>query len=348
MGLRKWIYPILGLMLGISLFLGGCRRREDRSSSDKTKTEVTVLPKQDVLQEKAATILTGEKVQIALRKEKIVQAVSSDNCVTVTDSGEVTAVEPGKSIVTVTDVNGYEYEFPVWVREKNGTLGGDVRVVIIGNSLMGQGHFMDGLEVAAEAYGQKLAVRDFSKDSYALKKHLAEMKRGKRPKLMRAVENADVLILQGMSSDNLSAVLKKYKEYCQPSTRIYFYETEFMNSYETKLFSGRWSDQLQKAQEQKEAEVIRVEEMLNATYDLGFAYEDYHVSNDYHPNVFNCQLAALMAYAQIFDEKCSDYSEAFIDQRLYSYLRGESEEEQAECFYHICDIIDQHLNSPQT
>lgn len=340
MGISKKSYIIFLFVCGVSFFLGGCSLGKGQSASMEQNTTAapTQIPGQDVLLVKGATILTEENVQIKLRRQKIVQAISSDDCVTVTSEGKVTAVQPGRSVVTVTDDNGYEYEFPVWVREKNSTLKKHIQTVIIGNSLMGKGHFQSGLETAATAFGQQMTVKDFSKDGYMLEEHLSEMKRGKRPKLVKAIKNADVLIIQGMSGDDASVVIQKMREYCQPKTRIYYYETEFMVQNPNK-----WFGKVQKAREQKKADAIMIEKMICATYDLGYTYTDYHVTNDYHPNVFNCHLAALMAYAQIFGETCSEYPEALIDQRFYNYLKGENQQEQTEQFYKMCDIIDEQL-----
>lgn len=327
---EKGIYYLSVAVLAAGLFiLGGCSLKGGGASGQQgTETAAAGGEKeaQDVLLKKGATLLPGENVKIALRRQKIVHAESKDSCVEVTAEGEVTAVEPGRSVVQVTDENGYKYQFPVWVREKNDTLGREIRTVIIGNSLMGKGHFQDGLEIAAEAYGQKLKVHDFSRDNYALKTHLSQMEKGKRPKLVKEVKKADVLIIQGMSRDRPASVVKKLRRYCKPGAKIYFYETEFMQPSPTKDF-----------------DVILAEDMLQSTYALNYYYEDFHVPNDYHPNGFYCQLASLMAYAQIFHETCREYPEALIDSRLYSSLRGGTQEKQTENFYQICDVIDQKL-----
>lgn len=342
---RKF-YLIAIFLLGINILLTGCSMdgvksgsgSSGKEASSSVETAATPAPTQSALKIKGATILPGEKIQIEVKKREIQKAVSSDDCVTVTPQGEVTARQPGKSVVTVTDACGYEYEFPVWVREKKGTLGQEVRVVIMGNSLMGQGYFRLGLREAAEAYGQKLVTQDYSISGYSFEKHLRNLKKKKNRDMVKEIGRADIVVVHGMSWENPASVVKRMKKYCKNSARVYYYETVLMTWTES-------ANDLQKVKDMKNADVIMAEEMLRAICEVGYFMDDFLSPDDFHPNTINLRLSAILAYGLMFDEKASEYPEALISEWFYSMLKGDTLEEQNECFYKICDIIDQQLES---
>ena len=222
----------------------------------------------------------------------------------------------------------------------------DYNVCLIGNSLIQYGAQYLFLHDIALSYGKQISVDQITWGGAYLSDYVDGTYMDIET-VKNRLQKADIIVFQdygGWQGKSTVDAIRKLEKWCKKGARFYYYmyddDYEEMESSDYKKLRKLKLQPVPKGQ------------LIAALYDMSYSYEELHMENDFHPNIFNGYMGALTMYGVIFDEKCADFpKDWFLEdktgqltgpmEQMKEFLRGESQEEKWKEFQRICQKADQ-------
>lgn len=213
----------------------------------------------------------------------------------------------------------------------------DNYVVMIGNSLLQKGDVAKRFENIVNAMGNSVTTEG----EYFMGKSLAEIadyitETDGLEYVGEELAEADVVIFQeyGGYYDTTLEDMKKYIDtYCSDDVVAYYYSTEFDSDY-----SQLNEDYIAKY-EDAGINVLLTCDMLSRLNEE-FGYEYFHLE-DYHPNELSGYFSALFLYSKLYKVSATEVPINIMDETAYELMPGNSDEEKANNYDIITNIIDE-------
>lgn len=222
----------------------------------------------------------------------------------------------------------------------------NTHVCFIGNSLIDYGNQSNFLIDLSAGFDRKITVDKITWGGAYLSDYVAGNFLNV-DKLKSRLGKADIVVFQdygGWQGTKTLKAIRKLTSWCKEDASFYYYmydedDVEMQNSDYQKLAKLG-------------LKLIRKGQLIDALSDMSYTYEELHMENDFHPNILNGYMAALIMNSTIFGEKCTDLPKEWFfgekDGRLATAykqvldgIHGDSEQEKWEEFQIICKKADQ-------
>lgn len=222
----------------------------------------------------------------------------------------------------------------------------DYKVCFIGNSLIEYGAQARFVKDIALSYGKHISVDQMTWGGSWLSDYVEGTYMNKKEVKSR-LNKADIVVFQdygGWQGCKTVKAIKKLRSWCKKDADCYYYMYE---EDEMEMAAADYQ-QLKKMG----IAFIPKGQMLNALYEMNYSYSDLHLEGDFHPNIFNGYVSALLMHRVIFKEMCTDFPKDWffgdnteqltgsLDQVIQS-LQGDSEQEKWDEFQRICQKADE-------
>lgn len=222
----------------------------------------------------------------------------------------------------------------------------NTHVCFIGNSLIDYGNQSNFLIDLSAGFDRKITVDKITWGGAYLSDYVAGNFLNV-DKLKTRLGKADIVVFQdygGWQGTKTLKAIRKLTSWCKENASFYYYmydedDTEMQTSDYRKLT-------------ELGMEFIPKGQLIDVLSEMSYTYEELHMENDFHPNILNGYMAALVMNSTIFGEKCTDFPkewffgekegrlEAAYEQVLDG-IHGDSEQEKWEEFQMICKKADQ-------
>lgn len=205
------------------------------------------------------------------------------------------------------------------------------QVCFIGNSLIDYGNQADFLIDLSDCFGRKIFVDQITWGGAYLSDYAAGTFLDEN-KIKTRLEKADIVVFQDYGGWQGAETLKSIQKlitWCKEDASFYYY------MYDEDDAEMQASDYKKLAK--LKMKLIPKGQMIDALSDMSYTYEELHLENDFHPNLLNGYMAALVMHSTIFDKKCSELPK--------EWVFGEKEGRLAAAYDQALDGI--HGNSEQ-
>ena len=177
------------------------------------------------------------------------------------------------------------------------------QICFIGNSLIDYGNQSNFLIDLAAGFGRKISVDKITWGGARLSDYVTGTFIDKKT-LKKRLNKADIVVFQDyggwLGAETLKSI-RKLIAWCKDGAAFYYY-----------MYDG--DDTRMQASDYKKLgklgmKLIPKGQMIDALSNMSYTYEDLHLENDFHPNILNGYMAALVMNSTIFDLKCTELSE---------------------------------------
>lgn len=224
----------------------------------------------------------------------------------------------------------------------------DAHICFIGNSLIEYGNQAGFLVDLSAAFDRNITVDQITWGG----SHLYEYAAGKyidKDQLKQRLQRADIVVFQdygGWQGEETWKAIRKLIKWCAEDADFYYYmydeDENEMQAHEYKKLTKLGLKCIPKGQ------------IIDALDNMSYTFDELHLEGDFHPNIFNGYMAALVMNGTIFGEKCTDLPKewffakkkerlAAAYEEVHAGIHGESEEEKWEEFQKICQKADQFI-----
>lgn len=221
-----------------------------------------------------------------------------------------------------------------------------IQVCFIGNSLIDYGNQSDFLIDLSACFGRTISVDKITWGGAYLQDYVTGRFIDKKS-IKKRLDKADIVVFQdygGWQKSKTWKAIQKLITWCKEDASFYYYmydeDDMEMQDSDYKKLSKLGLNLIPKGQ------------MIDALFEMFYTYEDLHLENDFHPNILNGYMAALVMNGAIFGEKCTNLpKEWFFGEKegrmaaaydhVINGIHGDSEQEKWEEFQKICKQADQ-------
>lgn len=225
----------------------------------------------------------------------------------------------------------------------------EIRVCLIGNSLIDYGCQPGYLDDIALSYGRNLFVDQITWGGAWLEDYL-DGTYMKKKDVKERLSAADIVVFQdygGWQDEITFHAIKKLQKWCKEDASFYYY------MYEDDNREMKASDY--KKLKKQGLEMIPKGQLMDALYEMGYSYEELHLEGDFHPNYFNGYVSALLMHSVMFEEKCAEFPREWLLGEYTAYLskpldvamegfHSKTEDEIWEEFGAICKKADELID----
>lgn len=223
------------------------------------------------------------------------------------------------------------------------------RVCLVGNSLIQYGSQAGFLQDIAKGYGRDITVDQLTWGGVYLKDY-AKATGSNKKEVKYHLKKADIVVFQdygGWQNKKTTNAIRKLEKWCRKNAQFYYY----MYDYDHYEINDAGYQTLSSLNISLIPKGRMIEKMR---LDNFFLDQELRLEGDYHPNSLNGYLSALMMYAVIFDEKCTDFPQKWFPcyrtklPRTYVILEdsfhGNTKKEKWEEFQKICQTMDEIIS----
>lgn len=228
-----------------------------------------------------------------------------------------------------------------------------IQVCFIGNSLIDYGNQSDFLIDLSACFGRTISVDKITWGGAYLQDYVTGTFMDKKS-IKKRLNKADIVVFQdygGWQKSKTWKAIQKLITWCKEDASFYYY------MYDED--DGEMQDSDYRKLSKLGLKLIPKGQMIDALTDMFYTYEDLHLENDFHPNILNGYMAALVMNGTIFGEKCIDLPQkwffgekegrmAAAYEQVINGIHGDSEQEKWEEFQKICTQADQLVQNAKT